>query len=72
MRHPLMVQVIKDDFARKPLPFLQTMKVCWNLTDSWELYPSPNETILRSVKVIGDKVYTGGYMEFGYWTRQKR
>jgi hypothetical protein len=20
--------------------------------------------------VIGDKVYTGGYMEFGYWTRQ--
>ncbi|MFT4983173.1 MAG: AraC family chitin signaling transcriptional activator [Flavobacterium sp.] len=37
---------------------------------SWELYPSPNETILRSVKVIGNKVYTGGYMEFGYWTRQ--
>jgi hypothetical protein len=26
----------------------------------------PNETILRSVKVIGNKVYTGGYMEFGY------
>lgn len=37
---------------------------------NWELYPSPNETILRSVKVIGDKVYTGSYMEFGYWTRQ--
>ncbi|MFT5242768.1 MAG: AraC family chitin signaling transcriptional activator [Psychroserpens sp.] len=37
---------------------------------NWELYPSPNETILRSVKVIGNKVYTGGYMEFGYWTRQ--
>jgi AraC family chitin signaling transcriptional activator len=36
---------------------------------NWELYPSPNETILRSVKVIGNKVYTGGYMEFGYWTR---
>ncbi|MFT7335920.1 MAG: AraC family chitin signaling transcriptional activator [Porticoccaceae bacterium] len=36
----------------------------------WELYPSPNETILRSVKVIGNKVYTGGYMEFGYWMRQ--
>jgi AraC family chitin signaling transcriptional activator len=36
---------------------------------SWELYPSPNETILRSVKVIANKVYTGGYMEFGYWTR---
>lgn len=37
---------------------------------NWELYPSPNETILRSVKVIGNKVYTGGYMEFGYWMRQ--
>jgi AraC family chitin signaling transcriptional activator len=37
---------------------------------NWELYPSPNETILRSVKVIGNKVYTGGYMEFGYWRRQ--
>ncbi|UQD57697.1 LuxR family transcriptional regulator [Flavobacterium sp. K5-23] len=38
---------------------------------NWELYPSPNETILRSVKVIGNKVYTGGYMEFGYWSRQR-
>ncbi|SDW38425.1 helix-turn-helix and ligand-binding sensor domain-containing protein [Flavobacterium degerlachei] len=37
---------------------------------NWELYPSPNETILRSVKVIGNKIYTGSYMEFGYWTRQ--
>ncbi|WP_305070425.1 helix-turn-helix and ligand-binding sensor domain-containing protein [Flavobacterium sp. K77] len=37
---------------------------------SWELYPSPNETILRSVKVIGNKVYTGCYMEFGFWSRQ--
>ena len=37
---------------------------------AWTLYPSPNETILRSVKVIGDRIYTGCYMEFGYWTRQ--
>ena len=37
---------------------------------SWVLYPSPNETIIRSVKVVGDKIYTGCYMEFGYWTRQ--
>ena len=35
-----------------------------------ELYPSPNETIVRSVKVIGNKVYTGCYMEFGFWKRQ--
>ncbi len=37
---------------------------------NWQLYPSPNETIVRSVKVIGSKVYTGCYMEFGFWTRQ--
>ncbi len=37
---------------------------------NWTLYPSPNETILRSVKVIDKKIYTGCYMEFGYWTRQ--
>ncbi|WP_432670229.1 triple tyrosine motif-containing protein [Flavobacterium sp. SM2513] len=36
----------------------------------WTLYPSPNETIMRSVKVVGDKIYTGCYMEFGFWTRQ--
>lgn len=37
---------------------------------AWTLYPSPNETILRSVKVIDDRIYTGSYMEFGYWTRK--
>ncbi|MDV6168563.1 triple tyrosine motif-containing protein [Flavobacterium sp. DG1-102-2] len=37
---------------------------------AWTLYPSPNETIIRSVKVINKKVYTGCYMEFGYWERQ--
>ncbi|WP_445722227.1 triple tyrosine motif-containing protein [Flavobacterium sp.] len=36
---------------------------------NWIVYPSPNETIIRSVKVIEDKVYTGAYMEFGFWTR---
>jgi len=37
---------------------------------NWTLYPSPNETIIRSVKVIDDCIYTGCYMEFGYWKRQ--
>lgn len=37
---------------------------------SWALYPSPNETILRSVKVINNIIYTGCYMEFGFWKRQ--
>ncbi|WP_319005347.1 helix-turn-helix and ligand-binding sensor domain-containing protein [Flavobacterium shii] len=37
---------------------------------NWDLYPSPNETIIRSVRVIDDKIYTGFYMNFGFWTRQ--
>lgn len=35
----------------------------------WSLYPSPNETILRSVTVYNDRIYTGNYMDFGYWER---
>lgn len=35
----------------------------------WTHYPSPNETIIRSVKVIGETVFTGAYMEFGQWKR---
>lgn len=35
----------------------------------WKLYKSPNETIIRSVKVVDNRVYTGCYMEFGYWKR---
>ncbi|MBZ4042968.1 LuxR family transcriptional regulator [Flavobacterium hibisci] len=37
---------------------------------NWELYPTANETIMRSVKVIDNKIYTGCYMNFGCWTRQ--
>lgn len=36
---------------------------------NWKLYPSPNNTILRSVNVIDDRIYTGCYMEFGYWKK---
>lgn len=37
----------------------------------WVLYNSPNSSIVRSVKVIGDKIYTGCYMDFGFWTRDE-
>lgn len=39
--------------------------------EQWQLYESPNKTIIRSVKVIDDLVYTGCYREFGYWTRNQ-
>ncbi len=35
----------------------------------WTLYNSPNETIVRSVKVVDGLIYTGSYHNFGYWKR---
>ncbi|AOW19584.1 helix-turn-helix and ligand-binding sensor domain-containing protein [Urechidicola croceus] len=37
----------------------------------WNLYPSPNNSVIRSVKVLNDKVYTGSYMDFGYWIQDE-
>ena len=37
----------------------------------WQLYPSPNESVLRSVKAVEDRIYTGSYMDFGYWKLNK-
>ena len=38
---------------------------------NWKLYPSPNGTPLRSVKAIDGLIYTGGYMQFGYWKKDE-
>lgn len=35
----------------------------------WQLYSSPNETIIRSVRVLDDLIYTGCTNDFGYWER---
>lgn len=35
----------------------------------WKLYPTPNETIMRSVKCLKDKIFTGFFRDFGYWKR---
>ncbi len=37
--------------------------------EQWSRYPSPNETIIRSVRAVGSRIYTGCYMDFGYWER---
>ncbi|MGY6648481.1 triple tyrosine motif-containing protein [Wenyingzhuangia sp. IMCC45574] len=39
---------------------------------NWSLYPSPNETIVRSVKAKGNKVYTGFFNGFGYWQKNRK
>ena len=38
---------------------------------NWVPYRSPNNTILRAVSVIDDKIYSGCYEEFGYWERNE-
>lgn len=39
--------------------------------EQWTLNKLPNNTIIRSVESIGDRVYTGSYEEFGYWTKNR-
>jgi hypothetical protein len=36
----------------------------------WEKNTLPNQTIIRSVLAVHDRVYCGSYKEFGYWYRK--
>jgi ligand-binding sensor domain-containing protein/DNA-binding CsgD family transcriptional regulator len=37
---------------------------------NWQLHKLPNETILRAVYAVNnDSIYTSGYREIGYWSR---
>lgn len=36
---------------------------------TWKVYQTPNETIMRSVQYYDGKVFTGFYMDFGYWQK---
>jgi len=36
----------------------------------WEKSALPNKTIIRSILIEGDKIYSGSYKEFGYWHRE--
>ena len=39
--------------------------------DEWSLNELPGKGVIRSVKVdSNDRIYSGGYEEFGYWERQ--
>jgi ligand-binding sensor domain-containing protein/DNA-binding CsgD family transcriptional regulator len=33
------------------------------------MFPSPNNTIVRAVKAISGRLYSGCYMDFGYWEK---
>ncbi len=36
---------------------------------SWNLYPSHNGFVVRSVKSFDNRIYSGGYKELGFWER---
>ena len=38
----------------------------------WRIYPNRNESIIRSVKSIGDRIYSGSYMDFGFWVKDAK
>ena len=37
----------------------------------WELHAVPDNSIVRSVRVLGDKIFTGSFMDFGFWEKNK-
>ncbi|NVJ87948.1 MAG: LuxR family transcriptional regulator [Flavobacteriaceae bacterium] len=38
---------------------------------NWQLFPTPNETIMRSVYYYKNKIYSGFYLDFGFWQRNE-
>ncbi len=36
--------------------------------NQWNKYKLPSASIIRSVRAVGERIYTGSYREFGYWT----
>ena len=39
--------------------------------EEWNTYPSPNGSVVRALAISKNVIYTGCYMEFGYWTRNR-
>ncbi|WP_447642353.1 MULTISPECIES: hypothetical protein [Chitinophagaceae] len=37
---------------------------------AWQLYELPGQQIVRAVLCDGERVYTGGFGEFGYWKKE--
>ena len=56
-----------DQAENKNLYFANSTGLLEYNGENWNLYPVPNNTIVRSLKVVGDRIYSGAYMEAGYW-----
>ena len=42
--------------------------LCYD-SERWQIFPSPNGTNMRSVHAKDNRIYSGSYMEFGYWEK---
>lgn len=40
--------------------------------EDWNLYPSPNQSIIRSVHAYKSKIYSGCFRDFGYWEKDTK
>ncbi|TXN37162.1 Two component regulator three Y domain-containing protein [Flagellimonas hymeniacidonis] len=40
--------------------------------EQWSLNKLPNNTIIRSVASVEDRIYTGSYEEFGFWKKNEK
>jgi len=58
-----------DQDQKKNLYFANSTGLLEYNGENWNLYPVPNNTIVRSLKIVGERIYTGAYMEAGYWDR---
>ena len=38
---------------------------------TWQTYKLPSASIIRSVEVVEERIYTGSYREFGFWLKGK-
>ena len=36
---------------------------------TWNVYQNPNHSIMRSVLAVENRIYSGCYMDLGYWER---
>ncbi len=60
-----------DQAENKNLYFANSTGLLEYNGEKWNLYPVPNNTIVRSLKVVGERIYTGAYMEAGYWEKNE-
>ena len=58
-----------DQFSDGTLVFANNQGLATYNGARWKLYPAKDNSIIRSVKAIGKRIYSSSYMDFGYWEK---